>query len=208
MSENKAITVVSEQPPLAPRALAGGIIGADLGLFAFIAGNVDGGSAVLALLFTSIPALGLAGIVALAGYIIQQRHGSLRRLNQDLSNLNSLMGRRLIDEDDYNVLKRRIIDDYQPQQMNIHSIARPALWTALVASLIPLMLAGASVWSPVGGGFLASMLLPGMGGAAIGAVGTNVAHRLQSRRSHPELPAGEPVEWQALGTRQSLPLKK
>jgi hypothetical protein len=207
MSENKAVTVVTEPPPLAPRALAGAILGADLGLFAFIGAHASYGSTVLGFLFTLIPAAGMAGVVALAAYIIQQRRGSLSRLNRDLTNLNSLMGRRLIDEEDYLMLKRRVIDDYQPQQLNVSSIVKPALWAALMTSLTLLTLAGASMWAPVQS-FFASMILPAIGGAAVSVVGTNIVHRLRWPRQHPELPSGEPVEWQALGTRPSLPSKK
>jgi hypothetical protein len=207
MSEDRAITVISERPPLAPRALAGGIVGADLGLFIFVAVSSSAENAVLALLFTMVPAIGLAGIAALTAYILQQRRGSLSRLNQDLSHLNSLMERRLINDEDYHMLKRRVIDDYQPQRMSVHSILTPALWTALVASLIPLTIAGSLAWAPVQA-FLTAMLLPGAVGAASGAVGTSIIHRLQSYRRHAELPSGKPVEWQALGTRQSVPLLK
>lgn len=207
MSENKAITVVTERPPLAPRALAGAVLGADLGLFAFVASDISRGSALLLLLFTLIPAAALAGIVATTAYIIQQRRGSLSRLNRDLTNLNSLIERRLINEEDYLMLKRRVIDDYQPQRLDVPSIVKPALWTALMTSLIPLTLVSVSIPAPVQT-FFAAMLLPAIGGAAMGVIGTNILHRLQWHRQRPELLAGEPTEWQALGTRASLPVKK
>lgn len=213
MSEDRAITVISERPPLASRALAGGILGASLGLFIFTATISPYGFAVPLLLITAIPAVGLGGVVALAAYIIQQRRGSLSRLNQDLIHLNSLMERRLINEDDYQMLKRRVLDDYQPQRMNIHNILKPAWWAGLVASLIPLIIIPLSIistspWMAPIQGFIASMLLPGVGGAALGVVGTNIIHRLQAGRRHPKLPSGELTEWQALGTRQPLPLPK
>lgn len=207
MSEDRAITVISARPPLAPRALAGGIIGADLGLFIFVAIQASAESAVSALLFTLIPAIGLAGVVALAAYIIQQRRGSLSRLNRDLSHLNSMIERRLISEEDYLMLKRRVIDDYRPQRMNVYSIITPAFWTALSASVIPLAIAGSMSVGPVQA-FLTAMLLPAAVGAASGVVGTNIIHRLESRRQRPDLPAGEPAEWQALGARQPLSLPK
>lgn len=207
MSENRAITVVSERPPLTSPALAGAIVGADLGLFAFIGAHASFGSSLLGLLFTLVPAAGMAGVVALAAYIIQQRRGSLSRLNRDLTNLNSLMERRLINEEDYVMLKRRVIDDYQPQQLSVSSIVKPALWAALMTSFTLLTLAGASMWAPVQT-FFASMILPAIGGAGVSIIGTNILHRLQWPRQHPELPSGEPAGWQPLGTRPSLPSKR
>lgn len=164
------------------------------------------------LLITLIPTLGAAGVVALAAYIVQQRRGSLSRLNRDLLSLNSLMERRLISEEDYLALKQRVINDYQPQRLNVPSIAKPALWAALVASLMTLAIFGTSVstlyvLAPFPTSFV-WMLLVGAGGALGGAVSTNVVHRLLSPQRHPELPAGEPAEWQALGTHQPLSLPK
>lgn len=207
MSEKKAITVVTERPSPVSPALVGGILGADLGLFAFIANYASAGSVLIGLLVTLLPSVAVAGITALVAYIIQQRRGSLSRLNRDLINLNSLMQRRLINEEDYQMLKERIINDYQPQRFESSSILKPALWAGLVTSLTILSLGGASIWAPVQI-FFASMLLPGMGGAAAGVIGTGILHQFQWHRVRPELPAGEPTQWQALGTRQSLPEKK
>jgi hypothetical protein len=207
MSESKAVTVVSERPPLAPRMLAGGILGADLGLFVLIAGTASGGDAAMVLFFASIPTIGLAGIAALATYIIQRRNSALNRLGRDLSNLSSLMERRLIGEEDYHVLKQRIIDDYRPQRLNTSAIVRSASWTGLIVSFALLLVAGASTWAPVAA-FFGVLTMSGIGGAILGAAGTHIMHRIQSQQPNPGLPAGEPVEWQALGTRQALPSKK
>ena len=48
----------------------------------------------------------------------------------------------LIDGDEYHRLKTRLIDGFQPQRIPAARIVKPALWAALVPSLVPLVVAG------------------------------------------------------------------
>ncbi len=203
MSGNRALTVVSQRPPLAPRALAGGMLGAGLSVFIAIVGTGTFSAQPL-LFFTLVPALMLAGVTALAAYVIQQRRSSFSRLNRDLTNIYSMVERELIDREEYHLLKTRIINEYQPQRMEARSVLGSALWVALVGALIPLLIA--VTYAPLGGALLLMALIPGsLAAAAVGGV-TEVIYQLGKRRAR-QLPSGEPAGWEPLGTRQSLQAK-
>jgi hypothetical protein len=131
MADKGAITVVTKRPPLAPPAAAGGLLGAELGL---IVGTLSQSYIPIAVIL--VPTLLGAGITALAAYAIQQRRGSLRRLNRDLLQISSMSERGLIDGDEFHRLKTRIIDDYQPQRVVASRIVKPALWGALVSGFV------------------------------------------------------------------------
>jgi hypothetical protein len=198
MADKGAITVVSKRPPLAPSAAAGGLLGADLGMIvSTLAQNYVPIAVIL------IPTLLGAGITALAAYVIQQRRGSLRRLNRDLLQINSMSERGLIDGDEYHNLKTRIIDDYRPQRVAASRIIKPTLWGALVSGSVLSLFIGAGYLAL--NGFFLGLFGFGAVGALLAAGGTTLAHQIQLHSQQRELPSGEPVGWQALGTRHSLP---
>jgi hypothetical protein len=207
MSEQKAITVVSKRPPMVPRVLAGGILGADIGLYVYaVAAAQYATSAGPLLIATLISASGMAAMAALAAYFVQWRRGSIRRLNRDLIAISSMAERRLIDEDEYHQLKTRLIDTYQPQRTDAGRIVRPALWGALAGSFVPLLLAGAFVWAPIPF-FLMALLIPG-GLGAITVAGVTEAVYWLGRLNASQLPSGEPADWVPLGSGASRLLKK
>jgi hypothetical protein len=144
-----------------------------------------------------------AGITALAAYAIQQRRGSLRRLNRDLLQISSMSERGLIDGDEYHSLKTRIIDDYQPQRMAASRIVKPALWGALISGFVVSLVIAAG-YLPLNG-FLMGLFGTSTAGALLAAGGTTIAHQFRVRGQLAELRSGEPTGWQALGTRHPLP---
>ena len=198
MADRRSITVVTKRPPLVPPAAAGSLLGADLGL---LIGTLTQNYIPITVIL--IPTLVGAGVTALAAYAIQQRHGSLRRLNRDLLQISSMNERGLIDGDEYHRLKTRIIDDYQPQRVAASHTIKPALWGALVSGFILSLVIGVS-YLPFNV-FLWGLFGSGAAGALLAMGGTTLAYRLQQRGQQPELSSGEPVGWQALGTRRSLP---
>jgi hypothetical protein len=198
MADKGAITVVTKRPPLAPPAVAGGLLGAELSL---IVGTLS--QSYIPTTVILIPILLGAGITAMAAYTIQQRQGSLRRLNRDLFQINSMSERGLIDGEEYHSLKTRIIDDYQPQRVTASRIVKPTLWGALVSGFVVSLFLAAG-YLPLNG-FLLGLFGSGTAGALLAAGGTAIAHQLRLRGQLAELNSGEPTGWQALGTRHPLP---
>lgn len=201
MSDNRSLTVVSIPPSLGRPALAGALIGAEIGLFAFASAWTPISMVVLAAV---IPALIVAGICALVAVGRNDDNKPLRRLETETKELRRLLEKELISQEEYTQLRQRFINEYKADPPPKFSAAGHALWGALWGALVPLIIvAGLAPGAIAGSEFLTAFLGSGAAGAAVTAGGTVIAHRISRRSSiMPELPAGEPAQqWQQLGSR-------
>ena len=108
MSDNRSLTVVSIPPSLGKPALAGGLIGAELGLFLYASIYSSLHHVVLA---TLIPALVIAGIASLVAVSKNEDNEPVKRMEKQSGELRKLLEKELINADEYEERRRHLIDD-------------------------------------------------------------------------------------------------
>jgi len=200
MAQSNAVIVTNKRPPLGRNALAGAALGADIGAYVFAVSTayVSADALLLVMLLAGGTSAVLGALVALA---VRRWNGPLARLNRDLTQLSSMAERGLVGAEEYDSLKRRLIDSYQPQGSDVRAILRVALWAALVGMSFPL------AFVAVADGILAA-LASGLVGTTLSTGGTLVVHAIQQRRLRRELPAGPLPAWEPLGGGRTTPPAK
>lgn len=186
-----AIIPAGDRRPVVRNALYGGAAVANASLLAV---NLLHWiySPELVIVATLIVASVAAGVAALGAVLVTRRRPSLSAMEHHLERAIALLERGLIDEQDYQMLKQRILVDYGRGRPDMPTVARVAGWAALFGALVPLFLFAASPNSA-----LAALAL-GVGAVVGSAVAGGTTYAVQQLGSGPRfrplgLPDGKPA---------------
>ena len=146
--------------------LRGGVLAALAMLMVGVASNVSG---LATLAVVGVGAGGGGAVALVAALIFRRRKSALSLVENDLERARAMLERRLISEDEYLEIKRRILSGYEPGQPQPVSLWSSLYWGAVLGVIACGLLAVSGTWD-----FTKIILFSGATGA-VGGVATGAA---------------------------------
>lgn len=176
--------------------LVGGMVAADIA-WAVIATDVLWQPVGPVLGISAVSMLFGATVISLIMHAVRRRRGSLRAMERDLEKASSMMERGLIDQEDYQRIKREVFEGMRLGRVPIERIWPATMWGGIIGLTLPLLIFAANATS------LGAAVAFGLGAALAGALASGATAAgyvyVFEHRFDRQLPPGPDSSWRRLG---------